>query len=112
MQNSILEVGALGSVIVGLAGFTGWIIKYVLDRNEKDKERHYKEREEQQTRHIEEINKIQNMYREELASDRSIYINSMDKVVGKLDGLEKEIEVIKANQINCQNCANPKINKL
>lgn len=108
----MLEVGALSSVIVGLAGFTGWIIKYVLDRNEKDKERHYKEREEQQARHIEEINKVQNMYREELAADRSVYINSMNRVVGKLDGLEKEIETIKANQINCQNCANPKINKL
>lgn len=106
MQNSMLEVGALSSVIVGLAGFTGWIIKYVLDRNEKDKERYYKDREEQQVRHIEEINKIQNMYREELASDRNIYINTMDKVVGKLDGLEREIETIKANQINCKECYN------
>lgn len=79
-----MEYGVLGIGILALGGFASWLIKYMLMENKTDKERHYQE-----------IKDLQEMYKVELSEDRKVYVESMNKVVGKLDTLEKDVEVIK-----------------
>lgn len=84
MEKVFLESGVLGAGILACGGFVIWLVKYMLTENKSDKERH-----------CQEIKDLQEMYKFELSEDRKVYVESMNKVVGKLDTLEKDVEVIK-----------------
>jgi hypothetical protein len=86
-----MEYGVLGAGILALGGFASWLIKYILIENKADKERHYNDIKNMQDMHKEEIEK----YRADSDKAMKVYVKSMDKVVGKLDGLEKDVEIIK-----------------
>ncbi|WP_250674395.1 hypothetical protein LZ906_017575 (plasmid) [Paraclostridium ghonii] len=91
MENIFMQYGVLGAVVLALGSFSAGLINNILKENKSDKERHYQEIKDLQEMYKEEIEK----YRIDSNKDREVYVQSMDKVVGKLDTLEKDVEIIK-----------------
>lgn len=99
MEKVFLESGVLGACVVAGGGFIVWLVKYMLEENKRREERHSQEIISMQEKNTDTIIKLQDSYKEELNKTQDIFIASMEKVVTRVDNLDRKVEDVE-NVVN------------
>lgn len=100
MENIFLESGVLGACVLAGGGFIAWLVKYMLDENKRREERHSQEIIAIQEKNNDTVIKLQDSYKEEINKMQSVFLVSMEKVVDRVDKIDRRVEDVE-NVVKC-----------
>lgn len=91
MESIFLESGVLGACVLAGGGFIAWLVKYMLNENTRREERHSQEVAAIHKENKETICNLQASYKDEIKATQSVFIDSMNKIVEKMDVMDNRM---------------------